>query len=575
MRTRRITRPALLASLLLAAGAAAQTPAAQMEPCTIPGLDEPARCGTVQVPENRGQPGGRMLSLKVVVVPAPGQARTRNAITFFAGGPGQSATPMAGDMPPIFHGLREGRDMLFVDQRGTGGSAPLGCDLRDPANPQSYLDDFLPLHRTTACRDSLARNADLTRYTFPELAHDVEAVRRALGYEKLDLWGGSMGTRAAQVYLRMYPGSVRTVVMQGLVPPSFLQPATYAADTEAALTNLARACREDAACAAAFPDPVGEAHAVAARLETQRGVAEVVDVESGRIVRLSISRGTFAETIRKMMYDPSSASLVPFIIHRAYQGDFRPAIRYGLADRRGGSTGISWGLYLALGCTEDLPYIDQAAAARENGRTLLGDYRVRQQVAACEGWPRGTMPADYHQPVSSDVPVLLVSGEFDPVTPPHAAEATARAFPNSTHLLIPGAAHGYGGMEGVECVDSLIVEFVRRGTGEGLDASCLQRVRRPPFVLEVPEPIRLQPAALERFAGTYAGGGLEVRIQPVGGATLRVNGPDFVIVLSPLTATRFQAEGYPPGYEFEFSPNASTATMRKVGQPDRVMTRRP
>lgn len=145
----------------------------------------------------------------------------------------------------------------------------------------------------------------------------------------------------------------------------------------------------------------------------------------------------------------------------------------------------------------------------------------------------------------------------------------------TAHLLIPGAAHGYGGMEGVECVDSLIVEFVRRGTGEGLDASCLQRVRRPPFVLEVPETIRLQPAALERFAGTYAGGGLEVRIQPVGGATLRVNGPDFVIILSPLTATRFQVEGDPPGNEFEFSPDASTATLRKVGQPDKVMMRRP
>ena len=120
------------------------------------------------------------------------------------------------------------------------------------------------------------------------------------------------------------------------------------------------------------------------------------------------------------------------------------------------------------------------------------------------------------------------------------------------------------------------MEFVRRGTGQGLDtASCAQRIRRPPFVFDVPETIRLEPAALERFAGTYAGGGLEVRIEPVGGTTLRVNGPDFVIVLSPLTATRFQAEGYPPGYEFEFAPDASTATMRIVGQPDRVMTRKP
>jgi pimeloyl-ACP methyl ester carboxylesterase len=574
MRTPRITRPALLASLLLAVSAGAQTPAAQMAPCTIPGLQEPARCGTVQVPENRDRPGGRMLSLKVVVVPAHGQAHARNAFTFFGGGPGQSVTPMAGGIPPVYAGLLEGRDLLFVDQRGTGGSSPLECNMRDPANPQSYLDDFLPLHRAATCRDSLARNADLTRYTFPDLAHDIEAVRVALGYDKLDLWGGSYGTRAAQVYLRMYPGSVRTVVLDGVVPPDFLQPASYARDTEAALTGLARACHQDAACAAAFPDPVGESHAVAQRLEGQPGVAEVVDPETGRIVRLTMSRGTFAETVRKMMYEPTSARLVPFVVHRAYEGDFRPAVRYGLADRRG-STGSSWGLYLALTCTEDVPFIDQAAAARENGTTLLGDYRVRQQADACAGWPVGTVPANYHQPVSSDAPVLMVSGEFDPVTPPRGGVALRAIFPNSTHLVVPGAAHGYSGMQGGECVDSMIVEFVRRGTAQGLDTSCVQRVSPPPFVLEVAETIRLEPAALERFAGSYANAEMEVRVEPVGGTTLRLTGPDFVIVLAPLTATRFQAEGYPPGYEFEFSPDVATATMRLVGRPDQVMARKP
>jgi hypothetical protein len=304
-------------------------------------------------------------------------------------------------------------------------------------------------------------------------------------------------------------------------------------------------------------------------------VAEVVDPETGRIVRLTMSRGTFAETIRKMMYEPASASLVPFVIRRAYEGDFRPAIRYGLSDRRGSASGSSWGLYLALTCTEDVPFIDQAAAARENGTTLLGDYRVRQQADACAGWPVGTVPANYHQPVPSDAPVLLVSGEFDPVTPPSGGVALQRIFPNSTHLLIPGAAHGYESMQGAQCVDSLIVEFVKRGTSQGLDTSCVQRIRRPPFVLEVAETIRLEPAALARFSGTYANAGMEVRVEPVGGATLRLTGPDFVIVLSPLTATRFQAEGYPPGYEFEFSPEAATATMRMPGQPDQVMTRKP
>lgn len=569
----RITRAALLPAVLLAATAAAQ-PRAQLAPCTLPGLDEPARCGTVRVPENRDRPGGRMLDLNVLVVPAPGGQPARYAMIFFAGGPGQAVVEGAGFVPGMYAGVREGRDLLFVDQRGTGRSASLACSLRDPANPQSYLDDFLPPARVAACRDSLARIADLTRYTFPDLAHDTEAVRVALGYEKLDLEGGSMGTRAAQVYQRMYPGSVRTMVLHGLVPPGFLLPESYARDTDAALAGLARLCRQDAACAAAFPDPVGEARAVARRLETQPAEAEVLDPGSGRLVRLRMGRGTFAETIRKMMYDPTSASLVPFVVRRAFQGDYRPLIRYGLADRLMGGDDVSWGLFLALTCTEDVPFIDRAAAAAENERTVLGDYRVRQQAAACEGWPRGTIPADYHQVVPSDVPVLMVSGEFDPVTPASGGPLLMQAFRNGRHIVIPGAAHGYGGMEGIECVDSIAVRFVRQGSHEGLDTSCLGRIRRPPFVLDVPEPIALDAAALQRFAGSYASPEMEMQVE-VRGPALFARAANFETVALPISPTRFAPEGMPPGFQLEFAPDASSVTLHVPGRPDLVMPRRP
>lgn len=563
------------AAALVAAGAGAQTPVARMEPCSIPGLQLAARCGTVQVPENREQPGGRMLDLYVVVVPARSGQPTRQAVAFFGGGPGQSATGFASHMPNAFAGMHGDRDFLFIDQRGTGRSASLACSLRDPTDPQTYLDDFLPPARTAACRDSLARIADLSRYTTPDFAHDVEAVRVALRYGPLDLWGGSAGTRSAQVYMRMYPGSVRSVVMQGLVPPGQVSPAHFAQDTERALDHVARACREDPACAAAFPDPVGEVRAVAARLESQPAEAEIFDGQTGRRVRLTLTRGTFTETIRKMMYDPGMASTVPFMVHRAYHGDFRPVARFALSDRRQSAQGSSWGLYLAVTCTEDVPFVDQAVAARDEGTTLLGTYRVRQQTAACEGWPRGTLPADYHELVRSDIPVLLVSGEFDPVTPPSAAERTAQAFPNHTHVVVPGGGHGLGGMQGVECVDSLVVRFVRQGNGRGLDTSCLARIRRPPFVMDIPEPITLQRAALDRLAGTYASPDLEVRLEVMEGGALHVIASDFEAVALPVSSTRFILEGWPPGFDLEFAPDAASVTMHLPAQPDIVMPRKP
>ncbi|HEU0013498.1 MAG TPA: alpha/beta fold hydrolase, partial [Longimicrobium sp.] len=339
------------------------------------------------MPENREAPG-RMLALNVVVYPAKSATPAKEAIAFFSGGPGTAVTRDAQWYAREHQSVRDTRDLLFVDQRGTGGSAPLQCALRDTANPQSYLDDFLPPAAVARCREELSRSADLMRYGFADLAHDTEAVRQALGYEKLDLSGGSYGTRAALGYLRLYPQNVRSVMLLGLVPPGFLQPAPYARDLDAALAGLFAECRADAACNADYPDLEREAREVANRLDAAPGVAEIVDARSGRRIRLALSRGTFVETIRRMLYDAPSARSVPYFIHRAYRGDFAPVARTALRDRRGMMQSSWWGLFLSITCSEDVPFIDRAAAAADNGRTMLGDYRVAQQAQACDtGWP--------------------------------------------------------------------------------------------------------------------------------------------------------------------------------------------
>lgn len=569
--------PLAATAILLAAAAPAraQAPVFEPRPCP-PNTVDGARCGTVQVPENRDRPG-RMLALNVVVVPARSGSPARHAIAVFGGGPGQAATDM-GWLAQKFAPLRDGRDILFVDQRGTGRSAPLQCRLRDPADPQSYLGDFLPPERAARCLEELGRSADLTRYGYLELAHDTEAVRRALGYDQLDLWGGSYGTRAAQVYMRTYPRSVRSAVLEGVVPPGYVQPRTYAQSTEAALAGVAEDCRADAACAAAFPDFAREVRAVAERLAQAPGTAEILDPETGERLRLTLTRATFADVIRRMLYDVGLAGQIPYTVHRAYEGDYRPAVRFALQDRRGYQRALYWGLSLAITCTEDVPFVDVRAAALDNGRTLLGDWRVQQQAAACRGWPTYSLPADYHQPVPLEIPTLLVSGEYDPVTPPSGGEEAAAALRNSLHVVVPSGAHGYDGLEGDECVTNLILQFYRDASVRGLDPSCLRTMRRPPFVTHVRETITLDRSAVERFAGTYASTDpeLAVRIEALDGALRgRLEAQDFTVVASPLSPTEFRWEGFPPRFVFRFSEDGGTLTMPGRDRPTVTLTRRP
>lgn len=569
--------PLFAAALALAAAAPvyAQTPRFEPGPCH-PGSAPDARCGTVRVPENRERPGGRTLALNVVVLPARSAAPARQALAVFGGGPGQAATDMAEWVGEKFDALRDERDLLFVDQRGTGRSAPLQCQLRDPADPQSYLGDALPPDRTARCLEELGRNADLTRYGFLELAHDTEAVRTALGYVSLDVWGASYGTRAAQVYMRTYPRNVRSAVLEGVVAPGYYQPSGYAQGMEAALAGVARDCRADAACAAAFPDFAREVREVAHRLERSPGTAEILDPDTGARIRLTLSRATYVDLLRRMLYDVGATSRLPYLVHRAYQGDYRPAVQLALRDRRGYQRGIYWGLNLAVTCSEDLPFVDQQAAARDNGRTLLGDWRVRQQVAACRGWPTFPLPADYHRPVPLDIPTVLVSGELDPVTPSHGGEAAAAALRNSLHVVIPHAAHNYGGLQGAECVDALLVRFIRQASVAGLDPSCVRQVRRPPFVLDEPEPIALDRAAVQRFAGTYASPELEVRFEALDGVLrARVESADRTVFASPVSPTEFHWEGFPAQFVFRFSEDGRTVTMPGLDDEPVTLTRRP
>ncbi|HEX7240723.1 MAG TPA: alpha/beta hydrolase, partial [Longimicrobiaceae bacterium] len=384
----------------------------------------------------------------------------------------------------LFGPSREGRDVLLVDQRGTGGSHPLDCGVygsRD--DPASFLGAFLPADRVRACAAALRRRADLAQYTTDAAADDLDEVRAALGYERLDLFGGSYGTRAALVYMRRHPERVRSAVLQGVVPTDASLPLHFARDTDRALFGVVGECGAEAACRAAFPDLRGDVRRSLARLEEGPVQVEVAS-PGGRPLRISLTRDLYAEALRFLLYGPATAGQLPAMVHRAAEGDFGPVAAVALERRMNLLGSLSPGIFLAVTCAEDLPFVDAREGERLARGTVLGNYRVRDQLAACAEWPRALIDPGFRGPVVSSVPTLILSGQWDPATPPSNGEQVARHLTNSLHVVVPSGGHGFVGLENAECIDGLMNDLVRAGSVAGLDTSCVRTVRRRPFQTE-------------------------------------------------------------------------------------------
>lgn len=462
-----------------------------LAPCEIPGASEgakeKARCGTFEVFENRATKSGRKIKINVVVFPATGKTLAPDPLFYLAGGPGSSATEDAPYIAQQYAKIRERRDLVFVDQRGTGNSNPLNCDLFNPQDLQSYLGDYFPLEDVRKCRAQLEPKADLKLYTTHVAMDDLDDVRAALGYARINLVGASYGTRAAQVYIRQHGEHVRAVILHGVSLTGQFMPRDFPQHTERALEGVLGECAADEACRAAFPDLRAEAKAVLEKLT--RGPVEVVlkNAQTGENIPLKLSRDLAAEAVRYMLYQPDAASRIPLYIHLAASGDFAPLAKSAIFYRRQIVATGSNGMYLSVTCAEDLPWIKQGEGERNGERTFLGDYRLRQQRAACALWPRGELPKGYSEPTRSGVPALILTGQWDPVTPPVYGDTAAKSLANSLHVVVPHGGHGFGGLDGIDCIDRLVADFVERGTTKGLDTSCVNSIRRRGFQLELPK----------------------------------------------------------------------------------------
>jgi pimeloyl-ACP methyl ester carboxylesterase len=451
-----------------------ETARLSIAPCVAAGLE--GRCGSLAVPENRTTRSGRTIDLKIVVLPARSRTPAPDPIFFLVGGPGQAATSLAspGGFDPA---LNESRDLVFVDQRGTGGSSPLECELPgSPSDPQSYLGDVFQVSVFEKCRDELASKADVTQYTTAAAADDLDDVRAGLGYSRINLVGGSYGTRAALIYMRRHPASVRTAVLNGVAPASLKNPLYHARAAQDALDGLFDECARDRACDTAFPRLREEFQSVIERLEKEPAHVSMTMAETGTPAVVTLSRYAFAETIRMMLYGVGGSRQVPFLAHQAFRGNFLAVVQRAIQQRRGNSR-LQHGMLLATTCTEDVARIRDDEISTTTAGTFLGADRVTHQRQVCAIWPKGHVDDQDVAPVRSDAPVLLLSGTLDPVTRPVWADEALRSLPNGRHIVVPGA-HGVGG----PCIAQIVRDFLNAGSAKDLETKCTQDIRLPPFV---------------------------------------------------------------------------------------------
>jgi len=474
----RVDAIAAVAVATLAGGCAASAPATlKLDLCALPGLAEQVSCGLHEVWENRTARNGRRIPLRVVMLPAHSPTPAPDPIVVLEGGPGASnvsaARFLAGSP------LRAQRSILLVDLRGTGASAPLDCDFQSGYSSTGYLEDFLPISGVRACRDSLSARADLTQYAMPQVLDDLAEVLDALGLEQVNLHGFSGGTRQALAFLRRHPGRVRTALLEGPVPLDARIPLTFARDAQDALDGVLSECLADSACGRAFPAIKQEFLSVLRRVDSAPVPVRVARTNDS--VQISLSRPAFAQVIRYMLYSPAAAAALPLSVHLAARGDFTRLGQMAVSVAVGG--GVSMGFYLSSTCSEDLPWFSDAEGTTAAAGTFLGDYRLHQQRAACDTWPKAELPAGYLEPVRSEVPVLILAGARDPVTPPRWGHEIAKHLSNARVIVVPGGGHVFGDLGSPDCLPGIREEFLDRASVAELQVECVSRLRRPPFQL--------------------------------------------------------------------------------------------
>lgn len=494
MRSDRSVLVGALGASCLALWAAAAAPSAAAPAAQLPlhecRLEHPlrlasvaARCGVLTVPEDRTQPGGATIDLSVAVVPAVNPRAAAPPLFLLAGGPGQGASAMYASYAAAFARVNRNHDIVLVDQRGTGKSAPLSCDYPDD---WQALGPVIPVLRqaTLAC---LRKYGDRVRfYTSSAAVADLAAVREALRIPVIDLYGVSYGTRVAQLYMRRFPASIHAVILDGVTYPAQAIGPETPLDGQRALDLIVRRCGDSRDCATAYPGLQQDLDGLRRQFGPQKSMLIIDDPNSGMPLEIEFNRNMLNTSLRFLSYSATQASLLPALIHQATQGALAPLAAQTIMSARQVRDQLASGMQNSVICSEDVPFfntdgIDRAAISR----TYQGADQLDALQEICKLWPRGPVDADLHSPLQSDIPTLLLSGEADPVTPPADAEHAARGLARHRHLILSGEGHG---QVATGCVPKLMAEFLDAAAPEKLDAACLERHIPAPFFVSATGP---------------------------------------------------------------------------------------
>ena len=474
--------PWSLAALALTTTSTAPTvSAAPLEECRVPGIRNSVQCGVVQRPLDPAHPDGTKIDIHYVVVPAMARRKLPDPVFILAGGPGQSAIGVAPQSIQLFSRLNNRRDIVFVDQRGTGKSAPLECadPRREPlaaqADPQRQFRQLMECKAALLKLPYIKTPADLGLFTTTLAMQDLDAVRRELDAPRINLVGVSYGTRAALEYQRQFPASVRRSVLDAVAPPDMVLPASFSTDAQAALDALLAACEKEAACTHDHPALRADWATLLQRLPAPVTAAHPL---TGVPERFTLTREMVLGAVRGALYAPAVASALPAAIGEAARGRYEPLLGVSalLGSRKG--THLAAGMHFSVVCAEDVPRLAQATDAPG------ADFGVEQAALyrrVCSQWPRGEVPEAFYTVAPSSSPTLLFSGGLDPATPPRHGARVAKALgPAAVHVVVPNAGHG---VMAVGCARDVFFRFIdapNDADAIAVDAGCVKGIPRPP-----------------------------------------------------------------------------------------------
>jgi len=472
---------------LLAGHAAASSPLLRLEDCqlesTVTRGSAEARCGWFEVAENRDDKAGKRIRIHVAVLPAFRKQPLNDPLFIISGGPGQAASDFYLSSAVAFDRLRTDRDLVIVDQRGTGKSQFLQCKLPDEIE-MAHVNKEVVQRYTRQCLNDLV--GDPRYYTTSVAVRDLDDIRQALGYDKINLYSVSYGTRVAQHYARRYPHRLRSMVLDGVVPVELALGPAIAIHAQQALDTILRRCEADTDCGAAFPKLADKFAILRGELAAHAVPISIADPRTSKRIEMEFGVGHLAVALRLLSYSDDTASLLPFLIDEAAQHRPQAMAAQALLVARSLKDQMALGMQYAVICTEDMPFI---AEASRNDPTIAASYMGRMFLdtlgATCEVWPRGNIDSDFHAPLHSDVPALLLSGDNDPVTPAAFGEQAARGLTQSKHVVFAGQGHG---QLQSRCGASLIRRFVESGSAKNLDVSCVAQVMPTPFIIDANGP---------------------------------------------------------------------------------------